>query len=43
VTQAAAETGTAATQVLGAAGGLASEAATLRLQVESFLSTVRAA
>ena len=43
VTQAAAETGSAATQVLGAAGGLARESTALRHQVESFLSTIRAA
>ena len=43
VNQAAAETGSAATQVLGAAGALARESSELRRQVESFLATVRAA
>jgi methyl-accepting chemotaxis protein len=43
VTQAAAETGAAATQVLGAAGGLSREAETLRREVDAFIHTVRAA
>lgn len=43
VSQAAAEAGSAATQVLGAAKGLSKEAETLRHEVESFISTVRAA
>ncbi|WP_236025111.1 methyl-accepting chemotaxis protein [Arenibaculum pallidiluteum] len=43
VNQAAAETGSAATQVLGAAGGLSKEADTLRREVTSFIATVRAA
>ncbi|UEM07664.1 methyl-accepting chemotaxis protein (plasmid) [Skermanella rosea] len=43
VTQAATETGSAATQVLDAAGGLARESVALRQEVERFLSTVRAA
>lgn len=43
VNQAAAEAGSAATQVLGSANGLSKEAETLRREVESFISTVRAA
>ncbi len=43
VNRAAGETGTAATQVQGAASGLAREAEQLRRQVGSFLETVRAA
>jgi methyl-accepting chemotaxis protein len=43
VNQAAAETGSAATQVLGAAGGLSKEAETLRREVAGFIATVRAA
>ncbi|ACJ00072.1 methyl-accepting chemotaxis protein [Rhodospirillum centenum] len=43
VTHAAEETGSAATQVQGTAGGLARESETLRRQVEGFLGTVRAA
>jgi methyl-accepting chemotaxis protein len=43
VNQAAAETGSAATQVLGAAGGLSKEAETLRREVEGFIVTIRAA
>jgi methyl-accepting chemotaxis protein len=43
VTQAAGETGAAATQVLGAAGELAHQAEMLRTQVDKFLSQVRAA
>ncbi|WP_236025115.1 methyl-accepting chemotaxis protein [Arenibaculum pallidiluteum] len=43
VNQAAAETGSAATQVLGAADGLSREAETLRREVETFIATVRAA
>jgi methyl-accepting chemotaxis protein len=43
VNQATAETGSAATQVLGAAGGLSKEAGTLRREVEGFIATVRAA
>jgi methyl-accepting chemotaxis protein len=43
VTNAAGETGAAATQVLGAAGGLAREAERLRREVDTFLATVRAA
>ncbi|HYD98574.1 MAG TPA: HAMP domain-containing methyl-accepting chemotaxis protein [Alphaproteobacteria bacterium] len=43
VNQAAAETGSAATQVLSAAGGLSVEAARLRAEVDRFIATVRAA
>ncbi|WP_207482304.1 methyl-accepting chemotaxis protein [Arenibaculum pallidiluteum] len=43
VNQAAAETGSAATQVLGTAGALSKEAETLRREVTSFIATVRAA
>ena len=43
VNQAATETGAAAVQVVGAAGGLSREAETLRREVESFLATVRSA
>jgi methyl-accepting chemotaxis protein len=43
VSQAAAEAGSAATQVLGSANGLSKEAEALRHEVESFISTVRAA
>ncbi|WP_207456138.1 methyl-accepting chemotaxis protein [Azospirillum sp. SYSU D00513] len=43
VNQAAAETGSAASQVLGAAGGLSREAGVLRQEVEHFIATVRAA
>lgn len=43
VNQAAAETGSAALQVLNAASGLTDEAATLRREVESFIATIRAA
>jgi methyl-accepting chemotaxis protein/CHASE3 domain sensor protein len=43
VTQAAGETGSAATQVLGAAEDLAKQAELLRQQVDTFLSRVRAA
>jgi methyl-accepting chemotaxis protein len=43
VNQAAAETGSAATQVLSSASGLSNEAETLRREVEAFISTVRAA
>ncbi|HEV7369460.1 methyl-accepting chemotaxis protein [Arenibaculum sp.] len=43
VNEAASETGTAATQVLAAAGGLSKEAETLRREVEAFIATVRAA
>ena len=43
VTQASRETGSAATQVLGAAGELAKLSETLRLEVDQFLTSVRAA
>ncbi len=43
VTQAAGETGAAASQVLGASEGLAREAEKLRGEVTSFIATVRAA
>ncbi|QQP92680.1 HAMP domain-containing protein (plasmid) [Skermanella sp. TT6] len=43
VTQAAGETGAAASQVLGASEGLAREAEKLRGEVASFIATVRAA
>ncbi|MFC7332671.1 methyl-accepting chemotaxis protein [Rhodocista pekingensis] len=43
VTHAAEETGSAATQVQGTAGGLARESEILRRQVDGFLGTVRAA
>ena len=43
VNQAAADTGSAATQVLGSANGLSKGAATLRHEVEAFISTIRAA
>ncbi|MHA7066291.1 hypothetical protein [Azospirillum argentinense] len=43
VTEAAGTTGAAAHQVLGAAGGLASQAENLRRDVESFLAAIRAA
>ena len=43
VTQAAGETGSAATQVLGAAGELSRQATALRSQVDDFLGKVRAA
>jgi methyl-accepting chemotaxis protein len=43
VTQASRETGTAATQVLGAAGELAKQSETLRREVDEFLASVRAA
>jgi len=43
VNQAANQTGTAAVQVLGAAGGLAKDATVLRTQVANFIATVRAA
>ncbi|WP_207461405.1 methyl-accepting chemotaxis protein [Azospirillum sp. SYSU D00513] len=43
VNQAAAETGSAATQVLGAASGLSREAETLRREVQTFIATIRAA
>ena len=43
VNQAATETGTAATQVLGAASSLSREAEKLRMEVDSFIATVRAA
>jgi methyl-accepting chemotaxis protein len=43
VTQAAGETGSAASQVLSAAGELSSQAERLKAEVESFLTTVRAA
>jgi methyl-accepting chemotaxis protein len=43
VTQAAAETGSAASQVLSAAGELSQQSTTLRDQVESFLTQIRAA
>jgi len=43
VSQAAAAAGTAAGQVLGAAGTLSQEAERLRRQVDSFITTVRAA
>jgi methyl-accepting chemotaxis protein len=43
VTQAATQTGASATQMLGAAGALAKEAATLRTEVDKFLQQVRAA
>lgn len=43
VNQAAAETGSAALQVLGAASGLTDDAATLRREVEAFIATIRAA
>ncbi|MBY6261353.1 methyl-accepting chemotaxis protein [Azospirillum sp. 412522] len=43
VTQAANETGSAATQVLSTADGLASEADRLKTEVTSFIQTVRAA
>jgi methyl-accepting chemotaxis protein len=43
VTQAADETGTAASKVLGASGDLAKHAETLRGQVDSFIAEIRAA
>jgi methyl-accepting chemotaxis protein len=43
VTEAAVETGSAASQVLGTAGELSRQAAALRHEVERFLATVRAA
>jgi methyl-accepting chemotaxis protein len=43
VTDTAAATGTAATQVLDAAGELARQAGALRTQVDGFLAKVRAA
>ncbi len=43
VTEAAVETGSAANQVLGAAGEMAQQSTTLRQQVESFLTQIRAA
>ncbi len=43
VTQAAAETGTAANQVLGTAEEMAQQSTTLREQVETFLTQIRAA
>jgi len=43
VTQAAGETGAAASQVLGAAGELASQAENLRQEVDKFLASIRAA
>jgi methyl-accepting chemotaxis protein len=43
VTQAAAQTGQASGVVLAAAGGLASQADTLRAEVDAFLATIRAA
>jgi methyl-accepting chemotaxis protein len=43
VTQASRETGSAATQVLGAAGELSKQAETLRREVDQFLVSVRAA
>ncbi|MGH7123816.1 MAG: methyl-accepting chemotaxis protein, partial [Stellaceae bacterium] len=43
VTQAAGETGTASTQVLGAANGLSEQAEKLRAEVDDFLAKIRAA
>ncbi|UEM25176.1 methyl-accepting chemotaxis protein (plasmid) [Skermanella mucosa] len=43
VTQAAGETGAAASQVLGASEGLARDAERLRIEVTNFIATVRAA
>jgi methyl-accepting chemotaxis protein len=43
VTQAAAETGSAASQVLGTAGGLTLQADKLQAEVINFIATVRAA
>jgi len=43
VTQAAGETGTAASQVLEASKGLAAQSDTLSQQIESFLKTLNAA
>jgi methyl-accepting chemotaxis protein len=43
VTQAATETGSAATQVLGTAGTLSRQAHALRSEVDKFLATIRAA
>jgi methyl-accepting chemotaxis protein len=43
VSRSAGDTGTAATQLLGAAGELTKQAETLRQQVDGFLATVRAA
>jgi hypothetical protein len=43
VGKAASETGAAATQVLGAAGGLSRQSAQLSHEVQGFLQTVRAA
>jgi methyl-accepting chemotaxis protein len=43
VTQAATQTGTASTQVLGAAGDLARQGDKLRTEVDQFLSNIRAA
>ena len=43
VTQAARETGSAATELLGTAGSLARQAGALRSEVQSFLGTIRAA
>jgi methyl-accepting chemotaxis protein len=43
VSRAAGDTGAAATELLGAAGGLSKQAETLRADVDSFLANVRAA
>ena len=43
VTQAASDTGTAASQVLSASGELAKQAEVLRSQVGTFLTNIRAA
>lgn len=43
VTKAANDTGTASTQVLGAAGELSTQSESLRAQVDTFLSNIRAA
>ncbi len=43
VTQAAADTGTAASQVLGSSGELSQQSEMLRHNVDSFIATIRAA
>ncbi len=43
VTQAATDTGSASSQVLGASGELAKQGETLRADVNSFLENIRAA
>ena len=43
VTEAAAQTGAAATQVLGAAGELSQQSEMLKIKVETFLAEIRVA